>query len=97
MTPNVAKVFNDTLLRNVRVLFGGYLMGFCRSFISPSFTCIAGEVKMNVGVDEYMDKIVDMCNIKISVMARVVETKQFYCESDDFRLCKPDLTVEVRF
>ena len=50
---------------------------------------------MNVSVEEYIDKLVDMCNIKISCMAQVEETKQFYCDSDDFRLCKPDLLIKV--
>ena len=50
---------------------------------------------MDVSVDEYIDKLVDMCNIKISCMAQVEDTKQFYCDSDDFRLYKPDLDIKV--
>ena len=50
---------------------------------------------MTVKLDEYLDKLVDMCNIKISCMAQVLETKQFYCDSDDFRLAKPELIIKV--
>lgn len=45
--------------------------------------------------EEYLDKLVDMALIKISCMVRVMETNQFHCEEDDFRLIKPDITVEV--
>lgn len=51
---------------------------------------------MTVKADEYLDKLVDMCFIKISAMVRVDETNQFHCESDDFRLIKPDIMVKVR-
>lgn len=54
-----------------------------------------GEVKMEVAVKEYLNKLVDLCNIKISCMAQVMETKQFHCASDDFRLLKPELDVDV--
>ncbi|ELU14710.1 hypothetical protein CAPTEDRAFT_122859, partial [Capitella teleta] len=54
-----------------------------------------GEVKMKVTVNDYLNKLVDMCIIKMSCMARVVETNQFFCESDDFRLIKPDIMVKA--
>lgn len=54
-----------------------------------------GEISMKVEVKDYLDKLVDMCNFKISCMVRVEETNQFHCESDDFRLVKPDLLVQV--
>ena len=50
---------------------------------------------MNVKPEEYISKLVDMCLIKISSMVRVDETKQFHCESDDFRLLKPGIKVTV--
>ena len=50
---------------------------------------------MTVKVDDYMTKVVDMCNIKISCMALVKETTQYHCDSDDFRLRKVDLDVKV--
>ena len=50
---------------------------------------------MPVTVKEYLGKLVDHCNIKISCMAHVMETKQYFVETDDFRLLKPDLVVKV--
>lgn len=55
----------------------------------------SGEVKMSVAVDDYMNKLVDMCMIRMNVMANVQETKQIHCESDDFRLCKPPIVIKV--
>ncbi len=57
---------------------------------------LAGEVKMTVKTDEYLDKLVDMAVIKITCMVQVIETNQFHCEADDFRLLKPDLIIKVR-
>ena len=50
---------------------------------------------MSVSVDDYIDKVVDMCNIRIEAAAHVEQTDQHHCESDDFRLLKPDLDVKV--
>ena len=50
---------------------------------------------MTVTPEEYLDKLVDMCQFKISCMVQVVETKQFHCESDVFRLVKPDIEITV--
>ena len=55
-----------------------------------------GKVTMEVKATDYLDKLVDMCLIKISCMVRVQETNQFHCESDDFRLLKPDISIQVR-
>ena len=52
-------------------------------------------MKMTVDVDDYIDKLVDMCFIKVSCMARVKETNQIYFDDFMFMLDKPDLQVEV--
>ena len=53
------------------------------------------EVKMTVTVADYLDKLTDMCHINMASMSRVKETKQFHCDSDDFRLSKPTIHVKV--
>jgi len=52
---------------------------------------------MSVSVDDYLEKVVDMCNIRMEAAAHVEQTDQHHCESDDFRLLKPDLDVKVMF
>jgi hypothetical protein len=54
-----------------------------------------GFVSMVVGVDEYLDKLVEMCHIKISCMCRVEATNEFYCRSDDFCLLKPHIDIKI--
>ena len=56
---------------------------------------LGGEVTMTVKPEDYLDKLVDMAIIKINAMVQVKETNQYHCESDDFRLLKPDLLVKV--
>ena len=51
---------------------------------------------MSVTVDDYIDKMVDMCNVRIEAMTHVEQTDQHHCESDDFRLLKPDLDMKVK-
>lgn len=46
--------------------------------------------------EEYMEKLVDYCLIKIYAIANVKETRQTWSEEDDFPLQKPKLKVEVR-
>ncbi|KAK2155751.1 hypothetical protein LSH36_232g01006 [Paralvinella palmiformis] len=55
----------------------------------------AGQVTMSVSVDDYLEKVVDMCNIRMEAAAHVEQTDQHHCESDDFRLLKPDLDVKA--
>lgn len=51
---------------------------------------------MVVKVEDYLDKLAEMCHIKISCMSSVEETKQFHCQSDDFRLLKPHIELKVK-
>jgi len=53
------------------------------------------EVKMTVTLRDYVDKVTDMCNVKIASMSQVEETKQFHCDSDDFRFSKPTIQIKV--
>ena len=50
---------------------------------------------MEITPKEYLDKMVDMCLVKISCMVRVKETDEIHCETYDFRLSKPEITIEV--
>ncbi|XP_064640895.1 hemocyte protein-glutamine gamma-glutamyltransferase-like [Lineus longissimus] len=52
-----------------------------------------GSVSMKVEPNEYLRQLVELANIKISVMVNVEETGQSYAKNDDFRLIKPDLVI----
>ncbi|XP_064598834.1 uncharacterized protein LOC135465525 [Liolophura sinensis] len=51
------------------------------------------DVVMPVKKSEYLDRLVDHCNLRFSCMAKVMETKQTFADQDDFRLLKPELTI----
>ena len=57
----------------------------------------AGEVTMSVTVDDYLDKVVDMCNIRLDALAVIKQTEEKHCETDNFRLLKPDLEIKVSY
>ncbi|CAH1779163.1 unnamed protein product [Owenia fusiformis] len=54
-----------------------------------------GKVEMKVDPSDYLGKLVDMCMIRMNLMASIIETKQVHCESDDFRLIKPDIDIKA--
>ncbi|KAK4880422.1 hypothetical protein RN001_008568 [Aquatica leii] len=52
-------------------------------------------IKLKVNLSEYMYKLVDHNLIKIYAIANVKETRQSWCEEDDFVLTKPELNIKV--
>ncbi|XP_060561323.1 hemocyte protein-glutamine gamma-glutamyltransferase-like isoform X2 [Ruditapes philippinarum] len=52
-------------------------------------------IDVEVGVDEYLDKLTDHCICKISCMCLVEETKQTFANLDELRLRKPHLTIKA--
>ena len=56
---------------------------------------IDNSLKMRVEVDDYVDKLVDLCLVQVSCMAKVKKTNQIYVKDYTFALDKPELKVEV--
>ena len=50
---------------------------------------------MTILAEEYLDKLVDMAHIQMSCMVEVKETNQYHCQTDEFRLLKPHLNIQV--
>ena len=50
---------------------------------------------LTVRPEEYMDKLVEYCMVKVYSMIRVVDTNQTWTEEDDFVMDKPRLEMEV--
>lgn len=45
--------------------------------------------------EEYLEKMVDQSMIKVYAVAFVRETRQGWCEEDDFMMEKPRLNIQV--
>jgi hypothetical protein len=56
-------------------------------------------LRLNVKTEEYIDKLVEYCNMKIYAIATVVDTNETWGEEDDFQVLKPnlDITVSARY
>ncbi|OWR55378.1 hemocyte protein-glutamine gamma-glutamyltransferase [Danaus plexippus plexippus] len=52
------------------------------------------EISIHVQADEYLPKLVEYCNMKISAMAIVDETKQSWADDDDFQILKPNISIK---
>ena len=50
---------------------------------------------MKVRYDDYEKQTVEDCYFKVACILMVKETKQQFCEDDEIRMTKPDLTVKV--
>ncbi|XP_060519546.1 hemocyte protein-glutamine gamma-glutamyltransferase isoform X2 [Cylas formicarius] len=53
------------------------------------------QLKMTVKGDEYLEKLVEYSNIKMSAIATVVETRQTWADEDDFQVAKPNINIQV--
>ncbi|XP_062572335.1 annulin-like [Saccostrea cucullata] len=60
--------------------------------VSPSSN---GEMSMEISASDYMDKITENVDLKVSIVAEVQETGQIVSWEDDFRLLKPAMDIEV--
>lgn len=56
---------------------------------------IEETLRLTVGADEYLDKLVDHSMMKIYAIATVQETKQTWAEEDDFVVDKPKPGIKV--
>lgn len=52
---------------------------------------------MSVKPDEYLEKMVEYCNMKIYAIATVLETNETWGEEDDFQVLKPNLDIKVKY
>lgn len=60
-------------------------------FVAPMKT---EEISIMIRPDDYLPKLVEYCNMKISAMAIVDETKQSWADDDDFQVLKPNITIK---
>ena len=51
---------------------------------------------LTVRPEEYMDKLVEYCMVKVYSMIRVVDTNQTWSGEEDFMMDKPRLEIEVK-
>jgi len=71
---------------------------FVKSLIEfdPKISYFTGEeLRLTVGPDEYMEKLVEYGIMKIFAICAVKETNQSWCEEDDFQVTKPKLNIAV--
>ncbi|CAF4877423.1 unnamed protein product [Pieris macdunnoughi] len=52
------------------------------------------QVSILVQAEDYLPKLVEYCNMKISAMAIVDETKQSWADDDDFQILKPSINIK---
>ncbi|KAJ8717052.1 hypothetical protein PYW08_005451 [Mythimna loreyi] len=52
------------------------------------------QISILVKSDDYLPKLVEYCNMKISAMAIVDETKQSWADDDDFQVLKPNINIK---
>ena len=54
-------------------------------------------LRLSVKPEEYLEKLVEYCNMKIYAIATVLETKETWGEEDDFQVLKPNLDIKVTY
>lgn len=52
---------------------------------------------MVVKSDDYLDKLVEYCIMKLYAIASVEETKQTWADEDDFQVLKPSIDIKVNY
>lgn len=50
---------------------------------------------MKVTADDYLDKLVEYCILKLYAVASVTETNQTWAGEDDFQVLKPKIDIRV--
>ncbi|XP_063218712.1 hemocyte protein-glutamine gamma-glutamyltransferase-like [Bacillus rossius redtenbacheri] len=53
------------------------------------------QLKLRVKADEYLDKLVEYCLMKIYAIVSVEETNETWADEDDFEVMKPKLNIQV--
>ncbi|KAJ8949951.1 hypothetical protein NQ318_002358 [Aromia moschata] len=51
------------------------------------------QLRLPIKADEYLDKLVEYCNMKIYAIATVTETRQTWADEDDFQVLKPNIEI----
>ncbi|XP_068992552.1 hemocyte protein-glutamine gamma-glutamyltransferase-like [Neodiprion pinetum] len=52
-------------------------------------------LRLPVTADQYLEKLVEYCHMKLSAVINVVETNQTWVGEDDFRVVKPTIAIEI--
>lgn len=52
-------------------------------------------LRLHVTADDYLDKLVEYCIMKLYAIATVEETRQTWSEEDDFQVLKPNIVFNV--
>lgn len=53
------------------------------------------QLRLTVTIDDYLDKLVEYCIMKLYCIATVKETRQTWADEDDFQVLKPSIDVKV--
>jgi len=54
-------------------------------------------LRLRVKPDEYLEKLVEYCNMKIYAIATILDTNETWGEEDDFQVLKPNLDIKVPY
>lgn len=52
-------------------------------------------LRLTVEPEEYVEKLVEYCNMKLYALASVEDTKQTWAAEDDFQVVVPGLKITV--
>ncbi|KAJ9586417.1 hypothetical protein L9F63_019932, partial [Diploptera punctata] len=52
-------------------------------------------LRLTVKPEEYIDKLVEYCNMKIYAIATVIETNETWADEDDFMILTPNLDIKI--
>ncbi|RLU19411.1 hypothetical protein DMN91_007968 [Ooceraea biroi] len=53
------------------------------------------QLRLTVTIDDYLDKLVEYCIMKLYCIATVKETRQTWADEDDFQVLKPSIDVKI--
>ncbi|XP_015604650.1 hemocyte protein-glutamine gamma-glutamyltransferase [Cephus cinctus] len=54
------------------------------------------QLKLRITVDDYLEKLVEYCNMKLYCIATVKETRQTWADEDDFQVLKPNINIKIQ-
>ncbi|XP_047030665.1 hemocyte protein-glutamine gamma-glutamyltransferase-like [Helicoverpa zea] len=94
-TANEGRNIKASLSTN-SVFYNGVRAGVVRKVEGKIFVGPGKKEQISVLVksDDYLPKLVEYCNMKISAMAIVDETKQSWADDDDFQVIKPNINIK---
>nr|XP_033341897.1 hemocyte protein-glutamine gamma-glutamyltransferase-like [Megalopta genalis]XP_033341898.1 hemocyte protein-glutamine gamma-glutamyltransferase-like [Megalopta genalis]XP_033341899.1 hemocyte protein-glutamine gamma-glutamyltransferase-like [Megalopta genalis]XP_033341900.1 hemocyte protein-glutamine gamma-glutamyltransferase-like [Megalopta genalis]XP_033341901.1 hemocyte protein-glutamine gamma-glutamyltransferase-like [Megalopta genalis] len=53
------------------------------------------QLRLTVTEDDYLDKLVEYCIMKLYCIATVKETRQTWADEDDFQVLKPNIMIKI--